>query len=206
MVAPPDADHPIGILDFTGETNPRLNLYRFLELVESHGLNLNFRCGPFCCAEMEYGGHPPFIVRDIPEINALDSEGKPTEGYGAGNAQPSYLHPRYLELCRYWINAVDEIILPHLKVNGGCITMVNLDNEISYVCWDSFLATDYNPVVAERGGFYHQFLTETYGTAENLPYRTKYASIEDVNPPLHLCPRIHVGNMEKRCGTASPCI
>ena len=28
-----------------------------IELIEKYGLNMNFRCGPFCCNEMEFGGH-----------------------------------------------------------------------------------------------------------------------------------------------------
>lgn len=186
MVSPPDAEHPIGTLDFTGETNPRLNLIYFLELVEKHGLNLNFRCGPFCCAEMEFGGYPKFLVRDIPEMYALTYEDKPTEGYGEGNLQPCYLHPTYLDLCRKWIDEVDKIILPHLKENGGCITMINLDNEVSYICWDTFLMTDYNPVIVGRGGYYHQFLRETYGTPDKLPYAERYTAFEDVPAPREI--------------------
>lgn len=186
MVAPPDAEHPAGVLDFTGETNPRLNLIRFLEIVEKYGLNLNFRCGPFCCNEAPYGGYPKFITMDIPEIFVMDNQNRTTQGYWIGlpeGSQPSYLHPVYLDWCRKWINEVDKIIKPHLKVNGGCITMINLDNEISYIIRDSFLASDYNPVNVAPGGFYHQFLKETYGTIENVPYKQKFASFEEIPAP-----------------------
>ena len=186
MVAPPDEAHPAGVLDFTGETDSRLNLLGFLSIVEKYGLNLNFRCGPFCCDEMPYGGYPRFLVMDDPDMFCLDWQNRATQGYWIGlpeGSQPSYLHPRYLDWCRKWIDEADRIILPHLKVNGGCITMINLDNEISYIVRDSFLGSDYNPVNVGRGGFYHQFLRETYGSAENLPYPTRYACIEDVEPP-----------------------
>ncbi|MEA4824432.1 MAG: beta-galactosidase [Clostridiaceae bacterium] len=186
MVAPPDAAHPAGVLDFTGETNPKLNLMRFLALVEQYGLNLNFRCGPFCCNEMPYGGYPCFMVMDDPDMFCLDYQNRATKGYWIGKpegSQLSYLHPRHLDWCRKWLCEVDRIIVPHLKCNGGCITMVNLDNEISYIVQDSFLASDYNPVNVAPGGFYHQFLRETYGTPVNLPYRTKYAAFKDVPAP-----------------------
>lgn len=188
MVGEPDAEHPAGTFDFTGKTDPRLNLMYFLELIEKYELNFNFRCGPFCCAEMPYGGHPRFIVMDMPEINSLTSEDLPTKGYTIAlrepvQGQPSYLHPKYLEIVKYWIDEVDKIIIPHLKVNGGCITMINLDNEVSYICQDSFLASDYNPVNVAPGGFYHQYLKELYGTPDKLPYRTRYASFEEVPAP-----------------------
>jgi len=186
MVAPPDADHPAGVLDFTGETDPKLNLMYFIELVEKYGLNLNFRCGPFTCDEMPYGGYPKFLTMDDPSFFAWDYQNRTTQGYWIGKpegSQPSYLHPTYLNWCRKWINEVDKIILPHLKVNGGCITMINLDNEISYIVRDSFLGTDYNPVNVQRGGFWHQFLRFKYGCAAKLPYAVKYPYIEDVPVP-----------------------
>lgn len=129
MVGMPDAAHPAGVLDFTGKTDPKLDLLRFIGLVEKYGLNLNFRCGPFCCDEMPYGGIPKFLTDDGNEFNSLTSEDKLTKGYWIGKAegaQPSYLHPVYLDWCRKWINEADKIIIPHLKVNGGCITMVTL--------------------------------------------------------------------------------
>ena len=186
LVKEPDAQNPAGVYDFTGETNPRLNLMYFIELIEKYGLNMNFRCGPFCCNEMEFGGHPKYIVLDMPQINALDCNDKPSKGYSIarpGQFQPSYLHPEYLKHVKGWIDTVDQIILPHLAVNGGCITMINLDNEISYICQDSFLGSDYNPVNVAPGGYYHQFLKETYGTPENLPYRAGYTAFEDVKAP-----------------------
>ena len=186
MVAPPDAAHPAGVLDFEGRTDPKLDLMRFLSIVEKYGLNLNFRCGPFCCNEMPYGGYPRFLVMDDPDMFCMDWQNRATQGYWVGlpeGSQPSYLHPKYLDWCRKWIDEVDRIILPHLKVNGGCVTMINLDNEISYIVRDNFLGADYNPVNVRKGGFYHQFLREKYGKPENLPYPGHFDAIEDVEPP-----------------------
>ena len=139
LVGPPDPQHPAGVLDFAGQTDPRLNLHRFLDLVEKHGFNLNFRCGPFCCNEMIHGGQPPWLVTGDPNIMVWDSTNRPTQGYWIAKKegmQPSYLHPTYLDWCRRWFDAVDPIIVSHLRGNGGCITMLNLDNEISYICKD----------------------------------------------------------------------
>lgn len=186
LVGPPDAKHPAGILDFEGKTNSRLNLLHFLDLVQELGLELNFRCGPFCCNEMIHGAYPTWLVMGNPDMMVWDYQNRTTQGYWVGKregSQPSYLHPEYLEWCRKWIREVDEIIRPRLKSNGGFITMVNLDNEVSYIVQDGFLSSDYNPVNVGRGGFYHQFLTEKYGVADALPYPEKYAVIEDVSAP-----------------------
>ncbi len=186
LVGPPDAKHPAGILDFTGKTDPRLNVLHFLDLVQESGLNLNFRCGPFCCNEMPYGGFPKWLVLGDPNMMVWDWQNRTTQGYWIGRregSQPSYLHPVYLEWCEKWFAEVDSIIQPRLKSAGGCITMLNLDNEISYIVKDSFLDSDYNPVNVRPGGFYHQFLSEKYGSVKKLPYGRKYGAIEEVEPP-----------------------
>lgn len=186
LVGPPDKKHPAGVLDFVGKTDPRLNLMRFLDLIEKHGLNLNFRCGPFCCNEMVHGGYPPWLVLGDPEMMVWDWQNRTTQGYWIGKkegSQPSYLHPTYLRWCEHWIRAVDAIIVPHLKTSGGCVTMVNLDNEISYIVRDGFLDSDYNPVNVKPGGLYHQFLLKKYGSVRNVPYPRKYKCMEEVSPP-----------------------
>jgi hypothetical protein len=186
LVGPPDKKHPAGILDFTGKTNPRLNLMKFLDLVQKSGLNMNFRCGPFCCNEMIHGGYPEWLVLGDPNIMVWDYQNRTTQGYWIGKkegSQPSYLHPEYLAWCKKWFAEVDAIIRPRLKSNGGFITMINLDNEISYIVKDSFLDSDYNPVNVRPGGFYHQFLKEKYGSVKSLPYGQKYAAFKEVEPP-----------------------
>lgn len=186
LVGPPDGNHPAGVLDFEGRTDPKLNLLRFIELVEKHGLNMNFRCGPFCCNEMVHGGYPEWLVMGYPGMMVWDYQNRTTQGYWIARkegSQPSYLHPDYLEWCGRWIHEVDKIIIPHMKSKGGCITMVNLDNEVSYIVQDGFLSSDYNPVNVGRGGYYHQYLAGKYHNAGNLPYGKSYANIEDVPAP-----------------------
>lgn len=186
LVGPPDADHPAGVLDFEGRTDPQLDLLRFLDLVHKHGLDLNFRSGPFCCNEMAFGGYPKWLVCGDPNMMVWDHQNRTTQGYWIARkegSQPSYLHPEYLEWCRRWIAEVDKVVAPRLASNGGFITMVNLDNEVSYIVKDSFLDSDYNPVNVGSGGFYHQFLSEKYGDVTAVPYEAKFRSIEDIAPP-----------------------
>lgn len=185
LIGPPDMKNPAGILDFEGKTAPQLNLLKFLDMITQRGLQCNFRAGPFCCNEAVHGGYPSWIIFD-PAISVWDYQNRTTQGYWIAKkegSQPSYLHPTYLQWCRRWIEAVSPIIRDRLHSSGGCITMVNLDNEVSYIVKDSFLDSDYNPVNVDRGGFWHQFLTEQYGSAGNLPYPKSYKTIEDVQPP-----------------------
>lgn len=185
-VAPPDRKHPAGVLDFTGRTDPRRNLLGFLELVEKHGLLLNFRAGPFCCNEMPHGGFPEWLVLGDPGMMVWDWQNRMTQGYWIARkegSQPSYLHPAYLSLVRHWIAAVGPIAREHLQSRGGCVALINLDNEVSYIVRDSFLESDYNPVNVRPGGFYHRFLREKYESPDRLPYGRRFRSFEEVEPP-----------------------
>lgn len=186
MVAPPDAKHPAGVLDFEGKTDPRLNLLQFLDMVHDRGLLLNFRCGPFCCNELNFGGYPKFLTTENRDMMVWNHKDEPTPGYWITRKegmQPSYLHPTYLDWCRKWLHEVDAIIRPRLRANGGCIDMINLDNEISYIVRDGFLDSDYNPVNVKPGGFWHQFLAEKYVDVSNLPYAKRYGSLDEVPVP-----------------------
>ncbi len=185
MVGEPNARYPAGVLDFEGRTDPRLNLLGFLDLVVERGLTLNFRCGPFCCNEAVHGGYPPWLVMGDPNLMVWDYQNRPTRGYWIAKRegmQPSYLHPEYLAWCEKWLAEMDRIIEPRLAKHGGPITMLNLDNEVSYIVQDSFLACDYNPINVAPGGFYHRFLEEKYA-GDTLPYPDRFRSIEEVTPP-----------------------
>lgn len=180
-----------GIFDFEGKTNYKTNLIEFLEIVKKYGLKLAIRPGPFICNEFLYGGYPERIVKENPEIFVLDYQNRTTKGYWIPKkegSQPSYLHPEYLEECEIWISAVSKIIKPYLSINGGPISMINLDNEVSYIVMDSMFDSDYNECMVGRGGYYHKFLKEKYKDVKNLPkipfYKVK--KFEDVEAPRKL--------------------
>lgn len=186
LTGEPNGKNPAGILDFEGKTDPKRNLLGFMDLIEKHDLSLSVRCGPFCCNEMVHGGYPQSLVMGDPNMMVWDYQNRTTQGYWTPKkegSQPSYLHPEYLQWCKKWVDEVDKIVKPRLRSNGGYITMMNLDNEVSYIIQDGFLSSDYNPVNVKPGGFYHQFLTKKYGSAANLPYDTNYSSIDQVPAP-----------------------
>jgi len=187
-VEPPTKGHPAGVLDFEGRTDPRLNLLRFLELITERGLRLNFRGGPFCCNEMVYGGYPAWIAMADPGMMVWDCTNRPQQGYWNAKPegmQPSYLHPDYLEQTYAWLDALTPIIKAHLHQSGGCVSMINLDNEVSYIVQDAFLKSDYNPINVGPGGFYHQFLQEKYGD-EMPPYPGQPEDLKAIQPPRHI--------------------
>lgn len=186
QVEGPSPAYPAGKLDFEGKTDPRLNVLGFMDMVQEAGLLMSFRCGPFCCNELDFGGHPRFLVCGHRNMMVWNHVDELTPGYWISRRegwQPSYLHPDYLSLCRAWLEEIAAVIRPRLRSNGGIIDLVNLDNEVSYIVRDGFLDSDYNPVNVRPGGFWHQFLAEKYGDASDLPYGTTYGHIDEVRPP-----------------------
>lgn len=96
-----------GVFDF--ETGNR-NLTRFFNLVEEEGLWLIVRPGPYVCAEWEFGGIPPYLLR-IPDIKLR------------------CMDPRYMEAAERYIARLADVLKPFQVTSGGPLLMVQIENE-----------------------------------------------------------------------------
>lgn len=180
-----------GKFDFRGETDPRRDLERFLELIEKNNLYAIIRPGPFICGEWLNGGIPSWLLRDHPEILAKNSEGKPLP-LDVYYPPITYLHPTYLTYVEKWYDKVCEVLQGHLYTNGGCIISVTIDDEPSY--WETLddpLMSDYNEIVIgteSQPGIYQHWLKEKYRgiTLLNKKYDANYSSFYEVKPPLKM--------------------
>lgn len=94
-----------GRYDFTGESDPRLDLIGFLELAQQHGLWVLIRPGPYIYAEWPNSGIPDRAVRWHRS------------------------HPAFREEARRWIAAVGQAVGPYQATRGGPIVMLQADNE-----------------------------------------------------------------------------
>jgi len=52
-----------GMLDFDGHTNPRRDLKYLLRLIDTSGLKLSLRPGPYLTGEWRNGGYPDWLLR-----------------------------------------------------------------------------------------------------------------------------------------------
>lgn len=132
------------VYDFAGERD----LGHFLGLCAERGLQVLLRAGPYCCAEWNYGGYPPYL-RDEP-------------GIVIRTWNPAYL--RRVE--KYFAHLAAEI-RPWLATRGGPVVLVQVENEYAnvakrygedgqhYLAWIAQLATDLGldvPLLMCEGG------------------------------------------------------
>lgn len=96
-----------GVFDFTTENR---NLGEFFKMVQDEGLWLIVRPGPYVCAEWEFGGIPPYLLRiaDI-KLRCMD--------------------PRYMAAAERYMKSLAAEIKPYLITNGGPVLMLQVENE-----------------------------------------------------------------------------
>ena len=166
-----------GRWDFDGSTHPRRDLLGFIELVQQHGLCLWARVGPVCNGEMVAEGLPDFLSARYPEALLQLAGGQAIHHTGV----PSYLHPLFLDKVARWYAQLLPLLRPHQHREGGCITMVQLCNEIAMVNWVGQQA-DASPHVTAR---YQAFLADRYGdiAALNQAHGSSHAAFEAVPQP-----------------------
>jgi len=100
-------EHEPGVWDF--ETGNH-DLRQFFRLVQEEGMWVLLRPGPYVCAEWEFGGLPPYLLR-VPDIKVR------------------CLDPRYMVAAGEYLKQMAALIKPLLCRNGGPILMIQIENE-----------------------------------------------------------------------------
>lgn len=96
-----------GIFDFhTGNRD----ISRFITTAQEEGMWVIIRPGPYVCAEWEFGGLPPYLLRHPGiKIRCMD--------------------PVYMQAVERYISRLADELRPHLITNGGRILMIQIENE-----------------------------------------------------------------------------
>ncbi len=159
-----------GEFDLTGFT-------RFAGKVREKGLKMIARVGPVSNAELTAEGLPAWLTRNYPQVYLKGRALKnlPHETLVA------YNHPDFLKLTGIWYDRVLPEVKKNLLSSGGCISMVQLCNEVGMVHWLN-KAADYNPYSEDM---YRDFLRERYKDIENLnrDYSAGFGSFEEISQP-----------------------
>ncbi len=96
-----------GVFDFTTGNH---NIARFMQEVQEEGMFLLIRPGPYVCAEWEFGGLPPYLLR-IPDIKVR------------------CMDARYMKAVDRYISHLAKIIKPFQITEGGPVLMLQIENE-----------------------------------------------------------------------------
>jgi beta-galactosidase len=96
-----------GVYDFTTGNH---NLGEFFRIVQEEEMWLILRPGPYVCAEWEFGGIPPYLLR-IPDIKLR------------------CMDPRYMAAAERYIVRLSDEIKPYLITKGGPLLMFQIENE-----------------------------------------------------------------------------
>ena len=96
-----------GRFDFT--TGNR-DLARFLKTVQAEGMWALLRPGPYVCAEWDFGGIPPYLLKD-PELRVRA------------------LYPRYMAAVERYLARLARVVRPTMLSEGGPVLMVQIENE-----------------------------------------------------------------------------
>lgn len=99
-----------GVFDFTGVNDVR----RMLKLCQDNGLWVLLRPGPYCCAEVDYGGIPWWTAK-YPDVKIRTND------------------PKYVEWSRRYIEAVYKQVADFQVTKGGPLLMVQMENEYDMV-------------------------------------------------------------------------
>jgi beta-galactosidase len=99
-----------GVYDFAD----RLDLRRFCELAQAHGLDVILRIGPYICAETNYGGFPAWL-REVPGVRTR-----------------TWNEPFMREMER-WVRFVADYMRPYFAPAGGPIIAAQIENEYNLI-------------------------------------------------------------------------
>ncbi len=99
-----------GQFNFSGVTDVR----RVLKLCRDNGMWAILRPGPYCCAEVEYGGIPYWTLR-YPDVKVRTND------------------PRYVDWSRRYIEQVYRQVADLQVTRGGPLIMVQVENEYGII-------------------------------------------------------------------------
>lgn len=178
-----------GQWDF-GQTDPRKDLGRFLDLAAEEGLQAFVRPGPHINAEMTYFGLPAHIVHD-PAMQARSPSGRPVILYFPPRMfpVPSHASEAYLSAVGGWFEKVAEVLRPRLHPQGN-VALLQVDNEIGYYFRNGPFCQDYHEDALVQ---WIAHLEGTHGSLEgaSAAHGVGYATWADALPPKRFGEGVH---------------
>jgi len=105
----------------------------FIELCQQEGMWVYLRPGPYVCAEWDFGGLPPYLLRH-PDIRVR-----------------TWSDPHYTQAVRRYLDVVAPAIAPLMVSRGGPILMMQIENEYASFGHDLGYLEQLRTMWRERG-------------------------------------------------------
>jgi hypothetical protein len=106
---------------------------RFIELCQQEGMWVYLRPGPYVCAEWDFGGLPPYLLRQ-PDIRVR-----------------TWSDPHYTQAVRRYLDAIAPAIATLMASRGGPILMMQIENEYASFGHDLGYLEQLRTMWRERG-------------------------------------------------------
>lgn len=170
--------------DFDGQTKDSRDLLTYLKLIESLGLYMIIKPGPFIHSELNIGGLPDLVSPSFnPETPpARRHHGGPAVWTYDASQLPAPFDERFDELCREWLHAVRGVIEPYCGPDGPVIALQLNDETIFCMSNDPPWHVGYEPSGIR---YYHRLLAARYGDVAgyNRLHGTAYDALDFVPGP-----------------------
>jgi beta-galactosidase len=111
----------------------RRDFVRFIELCQQEGMWVYLRPGPYVCAEWDFGGLPPYLLRQ-PDICVR-----------------TWSDPHYAQAVGRYLDAIAPAIAPLMAKRGGPILMMQIENEYASFGHDLGYLEQLRTMWRERG-------------------------------------------------------
>ena len=95
-----------GQYDFSGQND----IAEFIREAQAEGLYVILRPGPYVCAEWDFGGYPPWLLRE--------------QGMAVRTSNPAFI-----TAASRWLRRLGQELAPLQSANGGPIIAVQVENE-----------------------------------------------------------------------------
>ena len=178
-----------GQWDF-GQTDPRKDLGRFLDLAAEEGLRAFARPGPHINAELTYFGLPAHIVHD-PTMQARSPSGRPVVLFFPPRMfpVPSHASDAYHRATGRWFDHVAEVVAPRLYPQGN-VVLLQVDNEVGYFFRNGPFCQDYHEDALVR---WIAHLEQVHGSEEaaGAAHQRAYETWADAIPPKRFGEGVH---------------
>ncbi len=170
--------------DFSGKTKDSRDVIGFMKCVQSLGLLMIAKPGPFVHSELNVGGLPDLVCPSLNEsvAPARRHHGGPVTWCYDATQLPAPWEADFDAMVRHWLESVHDILVPFAHPNGSVIAIQLNDETVYCTSNDPPWNIGYEPSGVR---YYHRLLADRYKDIAtfNRLHGTQYEAFELIPTP-----------------------